>query len=53
MNDDSVKMAVDFPHRVVAMCERDSRFFIATEQRVYELVDGVWMPMVIAVKKES
>jgi hypothetical protein len=36
----------DAPARVVSMCEHKGRLFVATEQRVYEMVDGKWHPMV-------
>jgi hypothetical protein len=35
----------DAPHRVVSMCEFQNRLFVATEGRVYELIDGVLHPL--------
>lgn len=37
---------IDAPHPIVAMCEHNGRVFLATQQRVYELVDGLWRPMI-------
>lgn len=42
----SIPRAIDFPHRIVAVVPHDGRLFLATEQRIYELVDGMWRPMI-------
>lgn len=34
--------------KIVSMCTVNGRIFVATEQRIYELVDGIWHPMVFA-----
>lgn len=42
----------DAPHRVVSMCEHKGRLFVATERRVYELVDGALRPLVFVADTE-
>jgi hypothetical protein len=32
--------------KIVAICSVKERVFIATEQRIYELIDEIWQPMV-------
>lgn len=41
-----LKLVADAPARIVAMTEFKGRFLVATEERVYELIDGVLHPMV-------
>lgn len=49
-----MRTEVDVPHgRIVGLCEVKGRVFVATEERVYELVDGLWHPMVFADKLEG
>lgn len=47
------KFLTDAPCPIVALCEHQNRFFLATQQRVYELVDGVWHPMVFVNEQEG
>lgn len=37
------------PHRIVSMVMHQERYFVATERHVYELIDGVWCPMVFII----
>jgi hypothetical protein len=36
------------PQKIVAMVSHNGKAFVATEQRVYQLIDGIWCPMVFA-----
>lgn len=50
---EKIKGTPNPPFRVVALCEHQGRFFCATEQRVYELIDGMWHPMIFVDGKEG
>lgn len=41
------------PYAIVAMCSVRDRLFVATERRVYELVDGVLRPLVFVSQEEA
>lgn len=41
------------PFRIVSVCAFQGRLFLATERHCYELIDGVWVPMVfVAIPDE-
>ena len=40
----------DSPGIIVSLCEHKERLFVATQDRVYELIDGIWRPMVFAIE---
>lgn len=43
----------DAPYRIVSMCTVRDRLFVATECRVYELIDGVLRPLVFVTQEEA
>lgn len=40
---------LDSPHRIVAMIEHKGNMLVATEQRVYMLIDGAMRPLVFEI----
>ncbi len=47
------KLVAEAPFPVVAMAICKDRVFVATTQRVYELIDGILRPMVFAVEPDE
>jgi len=47
----SYQLLPNAPGPVSAMCEHKGRLFLAAGSLVYELVDGIWCPMMFAFVK--
>lgn len=37
---------------IVGLVQHKDRFFVATHEKVYELIDGIWYPMAFAAPAE-
>ena len=47
------KLVAEAPDPCVAMVIHKDRLFVATTQRVYELIDGILYPMMFAVEPDE